>query len=301
PMPICIAIGGDPAITLAGCMPVPRGQNESVVAGALRQEPLQLVRAETNELLVPADAEIVIEGELRPNERMDEGPFGEYIGFMHGPRVPRPVLRVTCITYRNNPVIPFLVEGDPAAGSCISAWYLMSIAHTLRLRGMGINYCVDAWTGEWPNTLGTANHFKLLPTNAMPEALPSQFLTWAGYGYASMAVLFDPDLKPFDAEDLIEHFFVKTHPTNFRSTDPDLAKHPLNVFQTPEEKARGIAAGMTVNTQWPAHWYPDRIPQRPTFENSYPAEVQGWVADNWEKLGLSPRDRRSSRPETSRG
>src|SRR3990172_8047951 len=151
PMPVCIAIGGDPAITLAGVIPVPRGQNEADYAGALRGEPMELVRAETNELLVPANAEIVIEGEMRPHERVDEGPFGEFIGFMHGPRVPRPVLRVTCITYRNNPIVPFEMEGDAAAGTGRCFGYIFTLGSYLAFKNMRLPVSrLDTWIGTMP-------------------------------------------------------------------------------------------------------------------------------------------------------
>src|SRR3990170_4888287 len=92
-MPACIAIGGPVEALLVSTTKIPFGVSEGDWVGALAQEPVELVKAETNDLLVPADAEIVIEGEYRPYERMDEGPFGEFFGYMHGPRVPRPAFR----------------------------------------------------------------------------------------------------------------------------------------------------------------------------------------------------------------
>jgi len=65
-MPFCIALGGDPALIMAALMFVPPGVDESVIAGGLRKDPITLVKAETNDILVPADAEIIIEGEMPP-------------------------------------------------------------------------------------------------------------------------------------------------------------------------------------------------------------------------------------------
>ncbi|HLB28535.1 MAG TPA: UbiD family decarboxylase, partial [Dehalococcoidia bacterium] len=118
PMPACIVLGGPVEETLIACTKIPFGVSEADWVGALAQEPVELVKAETNDLLVPAHAEVVIEGEWRPYERMDEGPFGEFFGYMHGPRIPRPVFRAHCITWRSNPIIPgLLAEGMPGAGS----------------------------------------------------------------------------------------------------------------------------------------------------------------------------------------
>ncbi len=110
PCPFCFVVGGDPAILYAAGLPLPAGVCEADYAGGLRQEPLRVVRAETNNLYVPAAAEIVIEGVLMPGERADEGPTGEYTGYVHS-RSPMPVYHVQCITYRDNPIIPMSVEG----------------------------------------------------------------------------------------------------------------------------------------------------------------------------------------------
>ena len=109
-MPIAYAIGGDPMIFATGAMTVPSGVSEVDWAGAMRREPIELVRAETSEVYVPANAEVIIEGEIIPYERADEGPFGEYIGYVHG-RYPMPLMRITAITHRKNPIIPVIVEG----------------------------------------------------------------------------------------------------------------------------------------------------------------------------------------------
>jgi 4-hydroxy-3-polyprenylbenzoate decarboxylase len=94
PTPFCVTYGGDMACVMAAAFAVPYGVSEVNIAGGIRQEPIELIKAETNDLYVPADAEIVVEGELLASVRWDEGPFGEFAGFMHGPRVPRPVLKV---------------------------------------------------------------------------------------------------------------------------------------------------------------------------------------------------------------
>jgi len=110
PAPFCYIIGGDPAIMYACGSALPAGVCEADYAGGLRQEPLKVVRAETNKLFVPAEAEIVIEGEIMPGERADEGPVGEYTGYVHSKNV-MPVFHVHAITYRNNPIITLSAEG----------------------------------------------------------------------------------------------------------------------------------------------------------------------------------------------
>ena len=76
-----------------------------------RSDSCLLYTSETNDLLVPATAEIVLEGHVRPYERWDEGPFGEATGYRASPRMPRPVFRVDCITHRNSPIMPISCAG----------------------------------------------------------------------------------------------------------------------------------------------------------------------------------------------
>jgi 4-hydroxy-3-polyprenylbenzoate decarboxylase len=103
PAPVAWVIGPDPAIYLAAVGNLPYGVDELRFAGGLQAAPIELVPAQTVDLLVPANAEIVIEGEVYPGELADEGPFGEFAGFMSAPN-PRPVVRVTAITHRGDPV-----------------------------------------------------------------------------------------------------------------------------------------------------------------------------------------------------
>src|SRR5205814_3011032 len=110
-MPYAIFFGGCPTGAMVGSMQMPAGVSEATIAGGLRRQPLELVKCETNDLLVPATSELVIEGHVRPYERWDEGPFGEATGYRASPRMPRPVFRVDCITYRNHPILPVSCAG----------------------------------------------------------------------------------------------------------------------------------------------------------------------------------------------
>ncbi len=119
PFPVAIVIGADPVVLMTATSPVPFGTDELAVAGALRQAPLELVRCVTVPLEVPASAEIVIEGEVVPDDVMDEGPFGEFTGYYGGPTEPRQVIRVKAITHRDRPILQQTYEGRPPHESAI--------------------------------------------------------------------------------------------------------------------------------------------------------------------------------------
>jgi 2,5-furandicarboxylate decarboxylase 1 len=111
PFPVALVLGPDPTVVMTAPAPIPYGTDELAVAGALRGNPLELVPCKTIPLEVPASAEIVIEGAIHPGELREEGPFGEFTGHYGGHKAPRPVIRVTAITYRNDPILQASYEG----------------------------------------------------------------------------------------------------------------------------------------------------------------------------------------------
>jgi 4-hydroxy-3-polyprenylbenzoate decarboxylase len=112
-MPIAYVIGWEPSMDFCAGAPVPMGVCEYDVMGSIRGAPVELVKCESHDLYVPATAEIVVEGFLPfdPSTYMMEGPFAEFTGYVAGERAPRPTMRVTAITHRNNPVLRGTIEG----------------------------------------------------------------------------------------------------------------------------------------------------------------------------------------------
>lgn len=112
-MPVAIFIGGDPMFPFAATAPLPDGLDEFLLAGYLRKKSVQLVKCETNDLEVPANADFVIEGYIDPTEPLrDEGPFGDHTGYYTLPE-PYPVFHVTAITHRKDAVYPATIVGIP--------------------------------------------------------------------------------------------------------------------------------------------------------------------------------------------
>lgn len=107
-----VALGGDPATIYAATAPLPQGVDELLFAGFLRREPVEVVRCETVDLEVPAQAEIILEGYVDPEESRLEGPFGDHTGY-YSLADYYPVFHVTCVTRRRNPVYPATVVGRP--------------------------------------------------------------------------------------------------------------------------------------------------------------------------------------------
>ncbi len=111
-MPVAIALGGDPALIYAASAPLPPGIDEVVFAGWIRGGGIDLVRCRTNDLEVPAQAEIVLEGWVDPRERRLEGPFGDHTGYYSLARE-YPVFHLTAVTRRARPIYPTTIVGRP--------------------------------------------------------------------------------------------------------------------------------------------------------------------------------------------
>lgn len=103
PLPVAVVLGNHPLWMLGSLSLVPIDVDELDVVGGLMQEPLRLVRCVTCDLEVMADAEIVLEGEVLPHERAEEGPFGEFTGYAVGKR-PRPIVKFKAMTHRRGPI-----------------------------------------------------------------------------------------------------------------------------------------------------------------------------------------------------
>jgi len=113
---VAVVIGIDPDLMLAACCPAEfAGADKYMLAGALRGEPLKLVKCETVDLEVPANAEFVIEGEMPPHERTDMGPYGDYFKTYYW-KEKKPYINVKAITHRENPVYQdILADGRECA------------------------------------------------------------------------------------------------------------------------------------------------------------------------------------------
>jgi 4-hydroxy-3-polyprenylbenzoate decarboxylase len=111
-MEVAIALGGDPAVTYAASAPLPPTVDEIVFAGWLRGSGVPMVPCRTIDMEVPADAEIVLEGYVDPQERRVEGPFGDHTGYYSLPRE-YPVFHLTALTRRRSPIYPTTIVGRP--------------------------------------------------------------------------------------------------------------------------------------------------------------------------------------------
>ena len=112
-MPVAIVMGGDPSSIYSASAPLPPNIDEYIFAGFLRKTPVKLTKAVTSDLLVPAEADVVLEGYIDPAEALVlEGPFGDHTGF-YSLADYYPAVHITAITMRNDPIFPTTIVGQP--------------------------------------------------------------------------------------------------------------------------------------------------------------------------------------------
>jgi 4-hydroxy-3-polyprenylbenzoate decarboxylase len=240
PMPVALAVGVEPAAQFTTSMWIPTGSDEAAFAGGLKEAPIDLVECETVPLTVPASAELVVEGRILPGERRDEGPFGDYFGYMHGPRRSMPVLEVDAITHRESPIIPFCVEGS-GVGHSLNTSATTEVAcvgpdATLGLRAAGydVQKCVP-WRFT-PRTVYVVSTAVPRP-GYLHELANFIFTTW-GMLHVDFFVFVDADVDPLDTRAVLEALALHADPeTDFHQFGAEaMPKVPLNIYQTPEEK-----------------------------------------------------------------
>lgn len=112
PMPVAIALGADPAMLLSAALPLPETVSELAFSGVLRGTRAEVLAARTVPLLVPARAEIILEGWVHPGDTAPEGPFGDHTGYYNSVE-PFPVMRLSAITHRRDPLYLTTVTGRP--------------------------------------------------------------------------------------------------------------------------------------------------------------------------------------------
>jgi 4-hydroxy-3-polyprenylbenzoate decarboxylase len=120
-MPVSIAIGGDPLYTWAATAPLPHGVFELLMYGFIKGESAKLVKSITNDLYIPEDADFVIEGFVDPEKSAIEGPFGDHTGY-YTLEEEYPVMDVTCITHKKEPVYLATVVGKPPLEDKYMGW-----------------------------------------------------------------------------------------------------------------------------------------------------------------------------------
>ena len=283
PMPFAMAIGPDPLSLFYASFPVPPGISEMDIIGGARNKPLEVVKCETCDLLVPAASEIVIEGIIPPKIRIEEGPFGEYTGYRASGRSMQPVYVVKAITFRNDPILTISNMGVPVDDCDIA--------------------CGIGWAAKFKNDLQRDN-LPIKDVNVMPEASTNMLVISTQSPYPHIAqrimatVLSNPvsqflstflivneDVDVFDPIKVLHALVTRVHPENgvFVYHHPG---NPLATYGSLEERLNFTAPQILFDGTWPVEWPEVDIPPLSSFKTIYPQEIQDKVLKRWQEYGL---------------
>lgn len=285
PMPMALVIGACPACNIVSTASFGLGADEADYAGALNQEPEKLVKCETCDLLVPAEAEIVIEGEILPDRVVPEGPFGEYPGYRTEGIRSGVLCRVKAITFRESPIFTAIPLGVPPDDSSVVASMTAAVAMKKRLQRHGVPV-VDVYAP----TEGVT-HLVIVKVETggrkVVEQVRDVFLSGRRVDVNKIIVVDDEDA--FNFREVIHAFATKCHPltgVNISRVEDGKANALTPAYSAEERRAH--KGGLVIfDTTWPAEWSRwNQIPVKNSFEIMYPPEVKEKVIKNWKKYGF---------------
>lgn len=194
PFPVAIVLGVDPSVVIAAVSPFPFGVDELAMAGAIRGEPLELVACETIPLAVPAQAEIVLEGEIPYDAFQEEGPFGEGTGYF-GIKAMRPVIRIKAMSYRNGAINRLSYTGNPPseAGTLLALAMEGEVRRQVSLPGIRGIHMTEGSCGSLHCVVSIEKRFEGYGKMMGMAVLG----TWAGRQLKTV-ILVDEDIDPYD-------------------------------------------------------------------------------------------------------
>lgn len=239
PMPAVIVLGSEPIIHMAASTSVAQHVCELDYAGGLKGEPVEVIRGAVTGLPIPAHAEIAIEGYAMPDERLPEGPFGEWTGYYASGVRDEPVFRVKALYYRNDPIVLGSPPVKPPSGKVYTQAILRSATLEEDLENAGVPDVKAVWCHE----AGAARMFVVISLRqryagharqAAAIALQSRTIAYL----SRWVVVVDEDINPMDLEEVIWAISTRSNPEK----DIDILRQtwsgPLDPLISPEDKKR---------------------------------------------------------------
>ena len=283
PVAVAAAWGIDPLFMLVGSQTFPKNVSEYEFAGGIKGEPIPVVRAQTSDLLLPANAELVVEGVINLNSVKTEGPFGEFPGYYGRPEAGCPLVDITRVHYRSNPVLTNAIMADYP--SCEQSGFFAVIRSAriwddldkLGIPGVQGVYAHPAGAGGFGMTVISLEQ-RYAGHAAQCLALAAQVP--GGAYFTKWIIAVDEDIDPTDMDQVIWAMSSRCHPIE----DIDILRNTwstwLDPTQNPPEK-RPYGSKALINA-CKEHRYLPVFSKRTTLTR----EMYDQVAGRWKELGL---------------
>lgn len=268
PLPVAISVGNDPVISVVGTMPLEYEEDEYEMAGALRGEPVEIIRAETSDLMVPACAEVIIEGEIVPRVRSVEGPFGEYTGF-YSSAMRQAEIRVKAVTRRKDPIIfENLYLGKPWTELDIFMGPITSVTIGKQLKRMAPE--VVSVNANYAHGLGVIISTRSRLAGYGKIVAAKLLATPHGLLYPKLIIVVDDDIDPFNLDEVMWALVTRFRPERDLVLIPNAPGSTLD----PASLERGLATRMILDATKP-------LPPEPSLAGlsqvSPPKEGREWI------------------------
>lgn len=230
--PVAIVNGPDPALFIAGFEYLPEGASEYEFAGAIKNAPLEIIKAPLTGLPVPANVEIVFEGHMHADETLPEGPFGEFTGYYASEARPSPVMRVEAIYWRNNPIL----LGSPPMKPPRFHFGLPFRAASMwsQLEDVGVTDVVGAWqhVAQLMTVVAIRQRYA---GHAKRAALIAAAQSYMG----RIVVVVDDDVDPSNLADVMWAITTRSEPSESVDIVRDAWSSALDPRITPEARVKG--------------------------------------------------------------
>ena len=282
-VPVAAAWGIDPLFMLVGSQTFPKNVSEYEFAGGIKGEAVPVVRAQTSDLLLPANAELVVEGVIHPNSVKTEGPFGEFPGYYGRPEAGCPLVDITRVHYRSNPVLTNAIMADYP--SCEQSGFFAVIRSAriwddldkLGIPGVQGVYAHPAGAGGFGMTVISLEQ-RYAGHAAQCLALAAQVP--GGAYYTKWIIAVDEDIDPTDMDQVIWAMSSRCNPIE----DIDVLRNTWSTWldptqNPPEERPYGSKALINACKE---HRYLPVFSKRTTLRR----EMYDQVAERWKELGL---------------
>lgn len=283
PMPVAIVVGADPLSHFAASATYHLGGDEASLAGGLREKPVELVRCQTIDLLVPARAEIVIEGEILPDRVGLEGPYGEYPGYRTGEMGNGILFRATAITHRKNPIFTVDATGYKDDSSTITA-LSGALAIRRRLERHGVPVVAVYMPPEG------AVHLAVVAVEYGGKEVAKKILETLTSRRALISKIFmvETDIDIFDMGKVLHAFSTKCHPAHgVHAIHYEGRANTLTPCYSQGDRAAQKGATVLFDCTWPGEWSREwEVPVKATFDTIFPDAVREQVLRRWRDYGF---------------